>query len=127
VDALGLVRLGGTRLGGGILSRMVKRLFGGAIVAAVRSAIGDWPGVRLGQRKSFTAFSRKAQFAALSPVRTTGARLGLAVLADEDPLLGPPRRREAWSDRLRAVLLLESAAAVDERALRLLKRAYDGS
>lgn len=98
-----------------------------AIVAAVRAAVSDWPGITEGQRKSFTAFSRKSQFAALAPVKTTGARLGLAVLADEDPLLEPPRRREAWSDRLRAVLVLESAAAVDERALRLLKRAYEGS
>jgi hypothetical protein len=97
-----------------------------AIVAAVRAAVTAWPGVTEGQRKPFTAFSRKSQFAALAPVKTTGARLGLAVLADEDPLLEPPRRREAWSDRLRSVLVLDHANAVDERALRLLQRAYKG-
>jgi hypothetical protein len=59
-----------------------------AIVAAVRAAVTAWPGVTEGQRKPFTAFSRKSQFAALAPVKTTGARLGLCGTGGRRPAFG---------------------------------------
>jgi hypothetical protein len=98
-----------------------------AIVAVVQALVADWPGVSVNQRKSFTAFSRSVQFAALAPIKGGGARLGLAILADEAPLLELPRKREAWSERLRSVLVLESAASIDQHAERLVKAAYDVS
>jgi Domain of unknown function (DUF4287)/Domain of unknown function (DUF5655) len=98
-----------------------------AILEAVRATLADWPGATETQRKGFTAFSRRVQFAALAPIKGGGARLGLAVLADEALLLEPPRKRESWSERLRSVLVVETAAGVDALARHLLKAAYDVS
>ncbi len=97
------------------------------ILAAVRATVTAWSDVTVNQRKLFTAFSRRAQFAALAPIKGGGARLGLALLADEAPLLELPRKREAWSARLRAVLVLEDADAAIAQAPRLLRAAYDVS
>lgn len=94
-----------------------------AILEAVEAAVADFPGLVMGQRKGFTAWSRKAQFAALKPVEGGGAILGLAVEPDAAPTLSEPRN-EGWSERLKAKLLLTSPAEVDDTVNALLKAAW---
>ncbi len=79
-----------------------------------------------GQRKGFSAWSRKYQFAALRPVRGGGARLGLALPIGADPRL-QAAKNEAWSERLKAALVLAGPGAVDARVEGLLKKAWEGS
>src|SRR6185312_15374298 len=55
---------------------------GAAILAAVETAATALPDVIVGQRKTFTAFSREFQFAALKPIKGGKALLGLAVTPD---------------------------------------------
>jgi hypothetical protein len=93
------------------------------ILEAVEQAIADLPEVVHGQRKGFTAFSRKVQFAAVRPLKGGRARLGLGVAADADPRL-EPAKKEGWSERLKAALTLETPVAVDDEIGRLLKAAW---
>ena len=97
-----------------------------AILAAVEEAVADFPGVVTGQRKGYTAWSHKAQFAALKPVKGGGAVLGLAVTPDTSPRLAEPRN-EGWSERLKAKLSLTSSAEMDGEVMTLLKAAWDRS
>lgn len=97
-----------------------------AILAAVEAAVADFPGLVTGQRKSFTAWSNKAQFAALKPVKGGGAMLGLAVTPDLSSRLAEPKN-EGWSDRLKAKLPLASPAEVDPEVKAWLKAAWDRS
>ncbi|PIB91534.1 DUF4287 domain-containing protein [Caulobacter sp. FWC2] len=94
-----------------------------AILEAVEAAVADLPGLVTGQRKGFTAWSRKAQFAALKPLKGGGAILGLAVEPDAAPGLSEPRN-EGWSERLKAKLPLTSPAEVDDTVKALLKAAW---
>ena len=52
--------------------------------------------------------------------------VGLAVTPDADPRLETPKN-ESWSERLKAKLLLESAAEVDGGVKALLKAAWERS
>jgi len=88
-----------------------------AIFEAVEAAAKALPEVVCGQRKQFTAFSRKVQFASLRPVKGGKAMLGLALDPTADPRLEAPKN-EAWSERLKARMLLESADQVDAALLR---------
>ena len=97
-----------------------------AVCDAVAALATRYDGVTTGRRKSFTAFSRHRQFAALRPVRGGAARLGLAVPPDADPRLFP-RPRESWSERLTATLDLQDAAAADEALAALLHTAWERS
>ncbi|PTS90267.1 MULTISPECIES: DUF4287 domain-containing protein [unclassified Caulobacter] len=99
---------------------------GTAILAAIEAAVTALPDVVTGQRKSFTAWSRKSQFAALKPARGGGAVLGLAVTPEADPRLLEPRN-EGWSDRLKAKRVLASPADVDDGLRSLLKAAWERS
>lgn len=97
---------------------------------AVREAI-DARAMMLGEvtrteRKGYTAWSRKVQFAAARPLKGGGAMLGLAAPPDIDPRLEAPRS-ESWSERLTARLRLASPAEVDETVGRLLRRAWEGA
>lgn len=94
-----------------------------AILEAVEAAVADLDGLVTGQRKAFTAWSRKVQFAALKPVKGGSAMLGLAVELDAHPTLRPPKN-EGWSDRLKAKLLLASPADVDDAVKALLAKAW---
>ena len=96
-----------------------------AVLQAIEAQVKDFSGLVVGQRKGFTAFSRKAQFAALRPAKG-GVRLGLAVAPDADPRL-EPARNEGWSERCTATLVLDDAANVDASVAALLKTAYDRS
>jgi hypothetical protein len=97
-----------------------------AILEAVEAAVADAPGLVMGQRKTFTAWSRKAQFAALKPVKGGTAMLGLAVELDAAPGLLAPKN-EGWSERLKAKLPLASPAEVDDAVKALLKAAWERS
>ena len=97
-----------------------------AILAAVEAAVADLPDIVSGQRKAFTAWSRKVQFAALRPVKGGTAMLGLAVSPDADPRLATPKT-ESWSERLKAKLALASPADVDDGVRALLRAAWERS
>jgi len=96
------------------------------ILEAVEAAVAGFDGLVAGQRKTFTAWSRKSQFAALKPVRGGAAMLGLAVDLDAAPRLLEPRN-EGWSERLKAKLPLASPSDVDEEVEALLKAAWTRS
>ncbi|WP_184718379.1 DUF4287 domain-containing protein [Caulobacter sp.] len=97
-----------------------------AILEAVEAAVADFPGLVTGQRKAFTAWSNKAQFAALKPVKKGGAVLGLAVTPDASPRLAEPKN-EGWSDRLKTKLPLASPAEVDGEVRAWLRAAWERS
>lgn len=97
-----------------------------AIFEAVEKAATTLPDVVLGQRKQFTAFSRKVQFASLRPVKGGKAMLGMAIEAAADPRLEAPKN-EPWSERLHARLQLESPKQVDATVAALLKQAWERS
>lgn len=80
----------------------------------------------VGEKKSFTGFSRNYQFAAARPTKE-GVRLGLAVDPKSSKRLGPPKKNEGWSDRNKAVTVLTSAKDIDTELKRLLKAAFDAS
>lgn len=97
-----------------------------AILEAVEAAVAGFDGLVTGQRKTFTAWSRKSQFAALKPVKGGTAMLGLAVTPDASPRLLEPKN-EGWSDRLKAKLPLASPAEVDDTVKAWLKAAWERS
>ena len=97
-----------------------------AILEAVEAAVADYPGLVAAQRKGFNAFSREFQFAAIKPAKGGAAVLGLAVTPDADPRLAEPKT-EGWSERLKAKVLLDGAAAVDASVEALLKQAWERS
>jgi hypothetical protein len=97
-----------------------------AILEAVEKAATALPDVVTGQRKQFTAFSRNVQFASVRPVKGGKAMLGLAVPVEADPRLEAPKN-EAWSERLKGRMLLDSPAQVDGSVIALLKQAWERS
>jgi hypothetical protein len=97
-----------------------------AIFDAVGAQAGALPDVLPTVRKSFAAWSRKVQFAALRPVKGGKAMLGLAVAVDRDPRL-EARKNESWSERLTARMLLGGPAEMDDRIKALLREAWSGA
>jgi len=97
-----------------------------AILQAVEAAIADFDGLVVGQRKTYSAWSREFQFAAAKPVKGGTAVLGLAVPPDTSPRLLEPKT-ECWSERLKAKLPLRSPADVDGEVRALLKAAFERS
>jgi len=97
-----------------------------AILTALEAAIADLPDVVTGQRKGYTAWSRKSQFAAAKPLKNGGVVLGLALTPDASPGLAEPRN-EGWSERLKAKLVLSAANAVDDTVQALLRAASERS
>jgi hypothetical protein len=96
-----------------------------AVFEAVRMQAACLDGVVMGARKSFTAFSRKVQFAALRPAAKGGAILGLAVAPDASPRLGPRGKSESWAEKLHASAILPTADAVDDEIAALLRQAWE--
>jgi hypothetical protein len=94
-----------------------------AILVQVTAVAETIEGIVIGQRKSFTAFSRDVQFAAMRPVKGKGALLGLKLDPALSPRLTPPARTESWSERLSATILLPDAAAFDAEAEGLFRQA----
>jgi len=97
-----------------------------AILEAVEAVVAGFDGLVTGQRKAFTAWSRKSQFAALKPVKGGTAMLGLAVTPDASPRLMEPKN-EGWSERLKAKVALASPTDVDDGVKALLKAAWERS
>lgn len=97
-----------------------------AILQKLEAAVAKLPDTVVGQRKSFTAFSRKVQMAAARPVKGGHAMVGFAVTPDADPRL-TPRGNESWGDRLKGQLLLTSPDQVDASIEALLKQAWERS
>ena len=98
-----------------------------AILAALEAAVAKLPDSVVGQRKSFTAFSRKVQMAAARPVKGGHAMVGFAVTPDADPRLTPRGKSESWGDRLKGQMLLTSPSEVDASVEALLKAAWERS
>jgi hypothetical protein len=94
-----------------------------SVLDALQAAVADLDGLVTGQRKAFTAWSRKVQFAAAKPVKGGGAVLGLALAPDASPRLSPPKT-ESWSERLKAKVALASPDQVDDEIRALLKAAW---
>ena len=97
-----------------------------AILEALQAAVADFDGLVTGQRKGFTAWSNKVQFAAAKPVKGGGAMLGLAVPPDASPRLSPAKT-ESWSERLKAKIALAAPAEIDDEIRALLKAAWERS
>lgn len=95
-----------------------------AILEAVAAEVAKLPDPITGQRKTFTAWSRNFQFAALKPVKGGTAVLGLAAPPDASPRLSAPRN-EGWSERLKSKLPLASPADVDAEVADLLRAAWE--
>jgi hypothetical protein len=76
------------------------------------------------QRKGFTAWSRKVQFAAIKPVKGGTAVLGLGIAPETSPRLAPAGK-EAWSERLKSKVILADAKDVTAEITQLLQRAAD--
>jgi Domain of unknown function (DUF5655)/Domain of unknown function (DUF4287) len=93
-----------------------------ALVAAAKK----FDGAIVGEKKSFTGFSRNYQFAAARPTKD-GVRLGLTVDPKSSKRLGPPKKNEGWSDRNKSVTVLTSTKDVDAELKKLLKAAFDAS
>ena len=95
---------------------------GRAIYDAMLARILVLPEVVVGPRKGFVGFSRKVQFAAIKPVKGGQALLGLDLEPQADPRLLAPGR-QGWSERLKSVLPLASAADVSLDVL--LRQAWE--
>lgn len=90
-------------------------------VETIAKSLGD--DVVTTPRKTFAAFSRRVQFAALRPSRS-GVRLGLALPLADSPNLAKPLSSDSWSDRLTAVQVLSGLDDIDEAVLNRLGKAY---
>jgi Domain of unknown function (DUF4287)/Domain of unknown function (DUF5655) len=98
-----------------------------AILQALEKAVSKLPDHTTGQRKSFTAWSRKVQMAAARPVKGGHVIVGFAVEPSADPRLTPRGKSESWGDRLKGQLLLTSPDQVDASIEALLKQAWERS
>jgi hypothetical protein len=95
-----------------------------SILDAVEAAVSPLPELVTGQRKTFTAWSRRVQFAAIKPIKGGKAVLGIAVSPEADPRLTPPKN-EAWSDRLKSKIVLSSPSEVDRQLEALIRAAWE--
>jgi len=98
-----------------------------AILRALETAVAKLPDVTLGQRKTYTAWSRKVQMTACRPIKGGHVLMGFAVEPDLDPRLSPRGKSESWGDRLKGQLLLTSPDEVDTSIEALLKQAWERS
>ncbi|HZZ32856.1 MAG TPA: DUF4287 domain-containing protein [Phenylobacterium sp.] len=98
-----------------------------AILQALETAAAKLPDITIGQRKSFTAWSRKVQMAAARPVKGGHAMVGFAVEPDADPRLMPRGKSESWGDRLKGQMVLTSPDQVDTSIEALLRQAWERS
>lgn len=90
-----------------------------AILDAVEGIASGVDEVTSAQRKSYTSFSRKVQFAAMRPLKGGRALLGLKLEPGASGRLAAPVRTESWSERLGAVVELDDKSAVDDEIARL--------
>jgi hypothetical protein len=98
-----------------------------AILQVVEKAVAKLPDVTLGQRKTYTAWSRKVQMTACRPIKGGHVLIGFAVTPDADPRLSPRGKSESWGDRLKGQMTLTSPTEVDASIDALLKQAWERS
>jgi hypothetical protein len=98
-----------------------------AILQAVEKAVAKLPDITLGQRKTYTAWSRKVQMTACRPIKGGHVLIGFAVTPDADPRLSPRGKSESWGDRLKGQMTLTSPGDVDGSIDALLKAAWERS
>ncbi|WP_395650217.1 DUF4287 domain-containing protein [Brevundimonas sp.] len=96
-----------------------------AILEAVERVAIQVEGVIVGQRKGYTAFSRTVQFAAMRPLKSGRALLGLKLDPATSPRLSPSVRKESWSERLTSIVELDDADQVDVEVNRLFSLAAE--
>lgn len=96
-----------------------------AIHERVRAVALALPDVIVGQRKSFTAYSRRLQFCATRPVKQA-VLLGLAVDPASDSALRPAGRT-AWSERLLSEFTLSEPGDVTARVSEWVRAAWERS
>lgn len=94
-----------------------------AILETVEAVARRVDGLVDGQRKTYTAFSRAVQFAAMRPLKGGRALLGLKLAADASARLSAPKRKESWSERLTATVELDGPGDVDDEIARLFEAA----
>ena len=97
-----------------------------AILDAVEAQVLALREVIAGQRKGYSAWSRRHQFAALRPLKSGRARLGLAIAPDAHPGF-EPARNEGWSERLKASLILGAASDVGQQTAVYVREAWENS
>ncbi|WP_312813779.1 DUF4287 domain-containing protein [Brevundimonas sp.] len=96
-----------------------------AVLEAIEAMAAKVPDVTSAQRKNYTSFSRKVQFAAMRPLKSGGVVLGLKLDPAVSSRLSQAVRKESWSERLVAVVELADASAVDDEIGRLFAQAAD--
>jgi hypothetical protein len=96
-----------------------------AILEAVEAVASGVDEVISGQRKGYTSFSRKVQFAAIRPLKGGRALLGLKLEPGTSDRLAPSVRKESWSERLSAVAELDDVGVVDAEIARLFALAAE--
>jgi len=98
-----------------------------AILKRLEAAATALPDITTGQRKGYTAWSRKVQMAACRPVKGGHVMAGFAVEPAADPRLTPRGKSESWGDRLKGQMLLTEPDQVDASVAALLKQAWERS
>jgi hypothetical protein len=94
-----------------------------AIHDALVAHVGALPEVTVGERKTYTAFSRKHQFVSARPVKG-GVRIGLAVAPEADAMLEPAKKNEGWSERLKSSCMVAFAKDITPTLKRLIAAAH---
>ncbi len=96
-----------------------------AILEAVERIAAGVEGVVSGQRKGYTPFSRKVQFAAIRPLKGGRALLGLKLDPASSDRLVAWTKKESWSERLVAAIDLGAPDDVDAEVARLFALAAE--
>ena len=92
---------------------------------ALVAVVSTFNGAIVGERKTFTAFSRKYQFAAARPTKEGVRPLGAPAFQFERlARLGRRKPNEGWSDRCTASAVLTSTKDIDAELKKLLKIAF---
>jgi hypothetical protein len=94
-----------------------------AVHEAIARLATALPDVIIGQRKGFTAYSRRLQFCAARPHKGA-VLLGLAVPPREGLT---PSGKDGWSERLLSKTVLRTPAEADDRLAALLREAWTRS
>jgi hypothetical protein len=95
------------------------------ILEAVEKAAKGAGEILQGQRKGYTAFSKRVQFAAIRPLKGGKALLGLKLGPKTSKRLSPSVRKESWSERLSSVIELSAPTDVDAELSALFAKAYE--
>lgn len=96
-----------------------------ALLQKLEAVVAKIDGVVPTQRKGFTAWSRKVQFAAAKPIKGGQMLLGLAIAPSGKRLVAAAK--ESWSERLKAKLVIASESEIDRDVIAWIQQAADRS